>query len=263
MNGFVQLATAIAIGGAALTHRWIAPCGNAPADRQVSPAFRGVESFLAAFFIATIASVPVFAQSPSLLLNPNAPEMNQRAPDLFDVHLETSKGKIQIEVHRDWSPHGADRFYNLVRAGYYDGDRFFRVIHGRWAQVGISGDPKISSVWRTQTIPDDPRRESNVRGTVAFAFAVTNGRTTQIFINLRDNSATHDPENFAPFGKVIAGMDAADALDSEYGETSGSGIRAGKQEPLFQMGNAYLEKNFPQLDFIRHAAIIETNSESK
>lgn len=186
-----------------------------------------------------------------------------RAPDLFDVRLETSKGIILIEVHRDWAPHGADRFYNLVRAAYYDGNRFFRVIRGRWAQFGINGDPKISNVWRTQTIPDDPRRELNVRGTVAFAFAVPDGRTTEVFINLRDNSATHDPEAFAPFGKVIAGMDVADALNSEYGETSGGGIRAGKQEPLFKMGNAYLESHFPRLDYIQRATVVEPASASK
>jgi cyclophilin family peptidyl-prolyl cis-trans isomerase len=168
-----------------------------------------------------------------------------------------------IEVHRDWSPHGADRFYNLVQSGYFDGDRFFRVIRGRWAQFGINGDPKIASAWRTQTIPDDPRRESNVRGTVAFAFAVPNGRATQVFINLRDNSATHDPEPFVPFGKVIEGMDAADALNAEYGEESGSGIRAGKQEPLFRDGNAYLESYFPRLDYIKRAAVIESTDQKK
>ena len=107
---------------------------------------------------------------PAFLLHPDAPEMNRRAPELFHVRLETSRGLMVIEVHRDWSPHGADRFYNLVRAGYYDEARFFRVIQGRWAQAGINGDPKISNVWRTRTIPDDPRRESNVRGTMAYAF---------------------------------------------------------------------------------------------
>ena len=192
-----------------------------------------------------------------LLLDPKAPGLNRRAPGLFDVRLDTSKGKILIEVHRDWAPHGADRFYDLVRAGYYDGDRFFRVIRGRWAQFGINGDPNISNAWRMQTIPDDPRRESNVRGTIAFAFAVPDGRTTQVFINLRDNSATHDPESFAPFGKVIAGMEVAEALDSEYGEAAGSGIRAGKQEPLFRMGNGYLERHFPRLDYIRHAIVVK------
>ena len=156
-----------------------------------------------------------------LLLKPDSPEMNRRAPELFDVRLETSKGVIAIEVHREWAPRGADRFYSLVRAGYYDDSYFSRVSQGKWAQFGINGDPKISNVWRSQTIPDDPRRESNVRGTIAFAFAVPNGRTTQVFINLQDNSATHDSEPFVPFGKVITGMDVADALNSEYGETVG------------------------------------------
>jgi peptidyl-prolyl cis-trans isomerase A (cyclophilin A) len=114
----------------------------------------------------------------SLLLAPVAAEMNHRAPDQCRVHLETSKGVISLEIHREWSPAGADRFYNLVLGGYYDQARFFRVIKGRWAQFGIHGDPKIASLWRKQTIPDDARRESNSRGTIAYAFAVPNGRTT-------------------------------------------------------------------------------------
>jgi cyclophilin family peptidyl-prolyl cis-trans isomerase len=162
-----------------------------------------------------------------------------------------------IEVHRDWAPRGADRFYNLARSGYYDEARFFRIRGGNWAQFGINGDPRISKVWREQTIADDPRRESNVRGTMAYAFAVPNGRTTQVFINLRDNSATHDAEPFVPFGKVIEGMDVADALNAEYGEAAGGGIRAGKQGPLFEMGNAYLREHFPRLDYIIHAAVTE------
>lgn len=210
-----------------------------------------------ALLLAVCGSTPASVQNTSQLLNPKAPGLHRRAPNLFDVRLETSKGSILIEIHRDWAPHGADRFYNLVRAGYYDGDRFFRVIRGRWAQFGINGDPRISNVWRTQTIPDDPRLESNVRGTIAFAFAVPNGRTTQAFINLRDNSATHDPEAFVPFGKVIAGMKAADALYSQYGEAAGSGIRSGKQGPLYEEGNPYLERHFPMLDYIKRATVVE------
>ena len=193
---------------------------------------------------------------PAFLLHPDAPEMNRRAPELFHVRLETSRGLMVIEVHRDWSPHGADHFYNLVRAGYYDEARFFRVMQGRWAQAGINGDPKISNVWRERTIPDDSRRESNVRGTIAYAFAVPNGRTTQVFINLRDNSATHDPEPFVPFGKIVEGMEVADALNAEYGESAGGGIRGGKQGPLFEMGNAWFEHNFPRLDYITRATVI-------
>jgi cyclophilin family peptidyl-prolyl cis-trans isomerase len=180
----------------------------------------------------------------------------QPAPDQFRVRLETTKGPIVIDVHRAWAPHGADRFHELVRAGYYDDVAFSRVIAGQWAQFGINGDPRISNAWRTRSIPDDPFKESNVRGTVAFAFAVPDGRTTQVFINLRDNRPTHDKEPFVPFGRVIGdGMKVADSLYAGYGESAGSGIRSGKQSPLFEGGNAYLRKAFPLLDYIRRASI--------
>src|SRR5262245_8314109 len=120
------------------------------------------------------------------------------APEKFCVRLETSKGDILLELHREWAPHGVDRFYELVTSKYYDGVKFHRVRAGTWAQFGINGDPQISKAWREKTIPDDPAGQSNVRGTIAFAFAVPNGRTTQLFINLRDNSATHDREPFVP-----------------------------------------------------------------
>jgi len=124
------------------------------------------------------------------LLNPDSPLMNRKAPGTFRVKFETSKGEFVMEINRDWAPLGADRFFNLVKNGYYDGDRFFRVIKDRWTQTGIHGDPQIAALWRNRTFADEPRRESNVRGTVAFAFAVPNGRTTQIFINTRDNQET-------------------------------------------------------------------------
>jgi len=217
---------------------------------------------LCVFVLACVTTLPDAQQrqqttKPSPLLTPDAPEMNRRAPDLFKVRLETSKGVILIEMHRDWSPQGVDHFYNLVAAGYYDSVRFSRIRKGYWAQFGINGDPKISNLWRTRTIPDEPRRESNVRGTIAYAFAVPNGRTTQIFINLQDNSATHDKEPFVPLGKIIEGMDVADALYSEYGESAGGGIRGGKQGPLFEGGNEYLEKNFPRLDYIIRATVVK------
>lgn len=214
-----------------------------------------VLSSLALFSCKSVQPPQVSASS--FLLDPAAPAMNRRAPDLFDVRLETSKGEIVIEVHRDWSPHGADRFYNLVRAGYYDDARFFRVIQGRWAQFGVNGDPKIANAWRRRTLPDDPRIESNVRGTMAYAFAVPNGRTTQVFINLKDNAATHDTEPFVPFGKIVKGMEVADALNAEYGESAGGGIRAGRQAPLFEMGNAWLKQNFPRLDYLTRATVIK------
>ncbi len=191
-----------------------------------------------------------------LLLHPEAAEWKEHAPAEFRMRMETSKGDIVIEVHRDWSPNGADRFYNLVRFGYYDDTRFFRVIKGRWAQFGINGDPEISTLWHNRTMADDPRTVSNTLGTIAYAFAVANGRATQVFINLRDNSATHDAEGFAPFGRVVEGMDHALELNSEYGESSGSGIRAGKQDRLFAEGNAYLDREFPQLDRIVRATIV-------
>jgi peptidyl-prolyl cis-trans isomerase A (cyclophilin A) len=190
------------------------------------------------------------------LLHPDSPEMNREAPGVFQVRLETTKGNVVIELHREWAPHGVDRFYNLVQAGYYNDNRIFRVIKDRWTQFGINPDPKVSQLWRSATFADDPRKESNVRGTVAFAFAVPNGRTTQVFINTRDNSPTHDKEPFVPIGKVIEGMDVVDALNSEYAETSGGGIRAGKQGPMFEEGNAWLDRNYPRLDSIRRATVV-------
>jgi peptidyl-prolyl cis-trans isomerase A (cyclophilin A) len=180
-----------------------------------------------------------------------------RGPDAYRVRLDTSKGAIVIAVHRDWAPYGSDRFYELVTSCYYDGARFFRVVKGKWAQFGIAGDPAVAQRWRTKTIPDDPPHGvSNTKGRIAFAFAVPNGRTTQVFINLVDNSATHDKEPFVPFGEVVEGLDVVDALNSEYGETSGSGIRAGHQDPLFAGGTEYLQREFPRLDYIKTARIL-------
>ena len=190
-----------------------------------------------------------------LLLKPDGAEMSQRAPDVCHVRLQTTKGDVRMEMRREWAPNGVDRFYNLVRHGYYDQSAVFRIRTGMWAQFGINGDPKISQLWRGRTIPDDPRKESNVRGTVAFAFKDPDGRTTQVFINLRNNSATHDKEPFVPIAKVIEGMDVVDSLYSGYGETSGGGIRAGKQDLLFARGNTYLKENYPLLDYIVKATI--------
>ena len=176
------------------------------------------------FIIGILLTLLQGSPNKSLLMTPDRPEMNRRAPELFLVRMETSKGAFIIEVHREWSPHGVDRFFNLVRAGYYDGSKFFRVVKGRWTQFGINGDPEISTTWRTRAIPDDPRVASNTRGTIAFAFAVPDGRTTQVFINMVDNSVAHDAEPFVPFGRVKEGMDVVDSLYSGYGETSGGGI---------------------------------------
>ncbi len=191
-----------------------------------------------------------------VLCSLTATAQDPRAPERFQVRLETTKGDIVIEVTRAWAPIGADRFHELVRVGYYNDVAFTRVVPGRWTQFGINGDPRVANEWRTRTIPDDPFQQSNVRGTVAFAFAVPNGRTTQVFINPVDNSATHDKEPFVPFGRIDdAGMKVVDALYSGYGEEAGSGIRSGKQAPIFEGGNAYLKKAFPKLDYIIRATI--------
>ena len=224
----------------------------------------GKPSFMMLIAVITIAIGSSFAQRPNqsdraFLLQPDSPEMNRRAPEVERVRFETTKGIIRIELHRSWSPHGVDRFHNLVVHGYYDNSALFRIVAPKWAQFGINGDPKIAQAWRTRTIPDDPRVESNVRGAVFFAFKDPNGRTTQVVINLRDNSEAFDKEPFVPIGKVVEGMDVVDALYSEYGEQSGGGIRAGKQDPLFKEGNDYLKRNFPRLDYIIKATIERSN----
>jgi cyclophilin family peptidyl-prolyl cis-trans isomerase len=206
-------------------------------------------------FILTVLLSFLQSGGSALLADPDAPEMNRRAPDTFHVRVETSKGNFVIEVHRDWAPHGADRFYNLVRNGYYDQTRFYRVVKDRWTQFGINSDPKISRLWRSRTIPDDPRVQSNTVGMVAFAFATANGRTTQVFINAVDNSSTLDQEPFAPFGRITSGMDVVNSLYSGYGENSGGGIRAGHQDPIFEEGDAYFAREFPKLDMLIRAVI--------
>lgn len=179
----------------------------------------------------------------------------ERAPERFRVRFETTKGAFVIECTRAWAPLGADRFYTLVTSGYYDDSAFFRVVEGKWTQFGIAGKPEVANAWRARTIPDDPFRESNVKGTVAFAFAVKNGRTTQVFINVVDNHVTHDKEPFVPFGRIAEGMEVVDSLYNGYGESALGGIRAGRQDPLFQQGNAYLKKHFPKLDYIKTARV--------
>jgi homoserine O-acetyltransferase len=201
------------------------------------------------------ARTPALQSNIQSLLQPDSPVMNQPAPELSHVRLETTKGTIRLEMKRAWSPHGVDRFYNLIRHGYYDNTAVFRIRAGLWAQFGINGDPKVAQLWRNSSIPDDPRVLSNIRGTVAFAFKDPNGRTTQVFINLRDNSATHDKEPFVPIARIVEGMEVADALYADYGEQAGGGIRGGKQDPLFAGGNEYLKQNFPRLDYITKATI--------
>jgi len=189
------------------------------------------------------------------LLRPDEPFWLTRAPEAFRARFETSKGPFVIEVYRAWAPLGADRFYNLVRAGFYDDSRFFRVVPDFIAQFGIPGDPAVTRIWNDRTFPDDPERERNLRGTLAFAMKGPNDRRTQLYINLRDN-ARNDGQGFAMIGRVIEGMAVVDSLYAGYGEASGGGMRAGRQQRLLDEGNAYLDRAFPKLDRIIRATIL-------
>jgi homoserine O-acetyltransferase/O-succinyltransferase len=190
----------------------------------------------------------------ALLLDPSAPFWRMAAPDNYDVRIETTKGSFVLEIVRASAPRGADRFYRLVRAGYYDDTRFTRVVPGFIAQFGISGDSAVNAVWSHRGFFDDAVHQSNVRGTIAFAMTGPNERTTQLYINLADNRRLDD-QGFAPIGSVIHGMDVVDALYSGYGEKSGGGVRAGNQGPLLSGGNGYVDAHFPLLDHLISARI--------
>lgn len=206
---------------------------------------------------AVLAVLAGCAAEPSanldLLRNPDDPAFHATAPDSFRVRFTTTKGDIVIEVQREWSPNGADRFFNLVRNGFYDDTRFFRVVEGFMAQFGINGDPRTAVAWATQTIPDDPRVLSNRPGTVSFAMRGPNSRTTQLFINLVDNMPLDD-QGFTPIGRVVQGMDVVNRIYAGYGEMA---PRGGGPAPQFimQRGNAWLEKEYPRLDYIRTATV--------
>ncbi len=201
-----------------------------------------------AVLLALVVSGPAWSQGVG---NPAA--LNEPAPATYKAKFDTSKGAFVIEVHRDWAPNGADRFYNLVKNGFYDNARFFRVISGFMVQFGINGDPKLSAVWREARIKDDPVRQSNKRGLITFATAGPNTRTTQVFINFGDNTGL-DRQGFAPFGQVVSGMNVVDGLFSGYGEGAPSG-QGPEQGRVQQEGNAYLIKEFGKLDYIKKATI--------
>jgi len=198
--------------------------------------------------LALTVAAPAWSQG---LANPAA--LNEPAPPTYKVKFDTSKGAFVVEVHRDWAPNGADRFYNLVKNGFYDNARFFRVISGFMVQFGINGDPKVSSVWREARIKDDAVKQSNSRGMITFATAGPNTRTTQVFINFGDNAGL-DSQGFAPFGQVVSGMNVVDGLFSGYGEGAPSG-QGPNQSRVQQEGNAYLTTQFAKLDFIKKATI--------
>ncbi|HEX4310693.1 MAG TPA: peptidylprolyl isomerase [Acidobacteriaceae bacterium] len=182
---------------------------------------------------------------------------DRRSPEIYRVRIETTAGNFVIEIHRAWSPHGADRFYELVRNGYYNDSRFFRVAAGRWVQFGINGNPRIAERWRHRVIPDDSLIEHNTPGFVAFSNIGPGTRSTQVYIDTGDNSARNDKENgFAPFGKVVDGMEIVDKLYSGYGEHAGGGMRAGHQDAMFAGGNEYMDREFPKLDKLLRASVV-------
>ena len=176
-------------------------------------------------------------------------EETKPVPDQFQVKFETSAGDFIVEVNRKWAPIGADRFHEAIKQGFYDECRFFRNVSGFIVQFGINGDPEVQKKWKESTIKDDPVIESNRRGTITFATAGANTRTTQLFINFKDNKFL-DKSGFAPFGKVVKGMDVVDKLNNEYGEKPDQGR-------IQSDGNEYLKENFPKLDYIKKATVLK------
>ena len=209
--------------------------------------------------LTTIATTPAFTEDEVTDAKPNPALLDpalakEKAPDLFRVKMETTAGDFVIEVHREWAPRGADRFYNLVEIGYFDDVAFFRVLEGFMAQAGFNGDPAVSRAWLNSRIKDDPVTRSNTVGMVSFASAGPNSRTTQIFINYGNNIRL-DRMGFAPFAKVRE-MQVAESLYAGYGEGAprGKGPNQGRMQA---QGNSYLKSDFPELDYIKHATVVE------
>jgi len=172
----------------------------------------------------------------------------EEAPATYRARFDTSKGAFVIEVHRDWAPLAADRFYNLVKSGFYDETRFFRVVEGFVVQFGMSGDPTVQAAWNRARLQDEPVTQTNTRGFVTFTKeSMPNTRYTMVFINLADNSRL-DGSGFPPFGQVVSGMEVVDSLYSGYGEKP-------DQRRMLRQGNAYLQETFPELDYVRTATI--------
>jgi peptidyl-prolyl cis-trans isomerase A (cyclophilin A) len=195
---------------------------------------------------APTSSIPLAHVTHPDLLDPS--KATAKAPDVFKAKLSTTKGDVVLEIHRDWSPNGADRFYNLVKMGFYDDQRFFRAVDGFMIQWGISGDPMVSAKWMNAGIPDDAPKQSNTRGMVTFAqSSLPNSRSTQVFISTVDNSRLD--KNFCPFGKVLTGMEVMDSVYKGYGD----GLPQGA---IQASGNAFLDAKYPKLDGIKHAEIV-------
>ncbi|NKB90336.1 MAG: peptidylprolyl isomerase [Acidobacteria bacterium] len=188
------------------------------------------------------------------MLDPTHPDANRQGPDSYRVAFDTTKGRFVVEVHRDWAPLGADRFYNLVSTGYYNGNKFFRVVDGFVVQFGMNGDPAINEAWDMASIADDPQGEMNTRGRLTFAHGGPNTRTTQLFINLGDN-LNLDNMGFPPFGEIIEGMDVVQSLYSEYGDGPPYGTGP-DQTFIGEEGDAYFDRQYPLLDHVETAAVI-------
>ncbi len=183
---------------------------------------------------------------------PKAAAKVEKTPDVFHAVFDTSKGQVVVEVHRDWAPIGVDHFFNLIQTGFYDGVRFFRVTH-RYVQFGINGNSKTNALWSTAYLPDDPVKQSNVKGTLTFAHLGANNRTTQLFFNMKNNKDL-DKQGFAPIGKVITGMDVVESLYSAYGDMAPRG-QGPDHSKIEVQGNEYLDAKFPRLDYIKKATI--------
>ena len=188
------------------------------------------------------------------LMNPAG--LTEKAPDTFQAKFDTSKGTFVIQVRRAWAPNGADRFYNLVKSGYYDNCKVFRVVPYFMAQWGINGDPKVNAQWVQAAIPDDPVKQSNRKGYVSFAMGGKNTRTTQVFINYTDDNIQLDGMGFAPFGTVVKGTGIVASFYADYGDGPPAAKTGPDQNRIQREGNAYLEKNFPKLDYIKSATIL-------
>jgi len=213
---------------------------------------RAFAVFTSLMMVLAVAAAASAQPAAGGLQNPGS--LKEVAPAVYKAKFETTAGSFVVEVHRDWAPLGADRFYNLVKNGFYDNCRFFRVISGFMVQFGINGDPTVSAVWRGAQIGVDPVKQSNKRGYITYAMAgPPTTRTTQVFINFGDNGDL-DSQGFAPFGKIASGMDVVDKLYAEYGEGAPSGRGPG-QGRIQMEGNAYLAKEFPKLDYIKKATI--------
>lgn len=232
MNGKCVLALAAALLGAACGG---SPCGGPPPEPRLP--------------------------ADHVLLRPDSPELQQVPPDTFDVRLETSQGVVTVRVYRAWAPIGATRFYNLVRNGFYDGSRFFRVLEGFAAQFGAHGEPAVDQLWGERPMPDDTPRVKNLRGTLAYAKLGANSRTTQLFFNYRDNEGL-DAQGFAPIGIVTDGMPVLRRLYASYGETAPQGTGPA-WSCILSHGNDYLDRKYPQLDHIERATVLEPGAAAR